>query len=78
VTHRSETTIAPRLAALAVPASARSPTTSATPARPMAMPTRCVVASRSCSQRETISAVSSGCSARISAVTPADSPQRCA
>ena len=34
--------------------------------------------SRSCSQRETITAVSSGCSARISAVTPAESPQRCA
>ena len=63
---------------VALPARARSPTTRATPARPTPTPTFCSVLSRSCSQRETITAVSSGCSARTSAVTPADNPQLCA
>jgi hypothetical protein len=50
----------------------------ATPPSPTATPTICSAVSRSCSQRDMTTAVSIGCSARTSAVTPAERPQRCA
>ena len=78
VTAASAQATASRLGRAIAAPSTRWPTTSATPPRPTATPSICSADSRSCSQRDMISAVSIGCSARISAVTPAERPQRCA
>src|ERR1022692_879931 len=75
VTQASAQATANRLLPVMAPPSSRCATTSATPPRPIATPSICRRERRTCSQRETTTAVSSGCRARISAVPPAERQQ---